>query len=74
MSPPPAELLLGEECYFPLYGFGLPGAYKLRQVLRELWRFLLEWLFAGAKEEAPRAAGRTQGYGFLLRVGGGPGK
>lgn len=48
------ELLLGEECYFLPYGFGLPRAYKLWRVLWELWRFLLEGLFArGLKRKPP---------------------
>lgn len=49
-----ATLLIGEECYSSLLGFGLPCAYKLWQVLGELWRFLLEQFFAGGLKRKPK--------------------
>lgn len=60
-----AELLLREECYFSLHGFELPCAYKLWQVLEALWRFVLEWFFAGGLKRKPQGLReRRAGMGF----------
>lgn len=78
--PPPTQLagfLLKEDCYFSLHGFGLPGAYKLWQVLGKLWRFLLEWFFARGLERKPHGLqerligmGFSSGWGRLSKVTG----
>ena len=75
--PPPTQLAgfpLEEECDFSLHGFGLPGAYKLWQVLGKLWRFLLEWFFARGLERKPHGlqeslpgVGFSSGWGRLSK-------
>lgn len=66
-----AKLILGEECYSSLLGFGLPCAYKLWQVLGEPWRFLLERLLAGGLKRKPKGLQeRRAGVGFSSSRGG----